>query len=283
MNLELEEVVESTSQNKMMPRYFLHMAYDGTNYHGWQRQKNGHSVQSEMETALTKLLKQEKVITTGCGRTDSGVHARDFYLHFNTFEEIENIPEILRKLNMMLPWDLAVFNLFRVHDKAHTRFDAIERTYEYHMHQVRDPFIHRFSKYYPWPLDVDAMNKAGEILKKYNDFASFSKTGGGQKTTICDLRAAYWETDGNRLKFTITADRFLRNMVRAVVGTMVDVGRGKLSLEGFEEVIHVGRRSKAGDSMAASGLHLVKIKYPYPLPPLQNLDADFSKSPVASI
>jgi tRNA pseudouridine38-40 synthase len=136
----IEEVKEEKVEN-IMPRYFLHMAYDGTNYHGWQRQANSHSIQAEMETALSKLLRQDRVITTGCGRTDAGVHAKNFYFHFNTYKEIEEIPEVLRKLNMMLPWDLAVYDIFRVPDRAHTRFDAYERSYEYHIHQVRDPFI----------------------------------------------------------------------------------------------------------------------------------------------
>lgn len=263
--LEAPDIAPETS---MMPRYFMHLAYDGTNYHGWQRQPNGHSVQAEIEGALRKLLRQDKVVTTGCGRTDAGVHAKSFYLHFNSFKEIDDIPEVLRKLNMMLPWDLAIFDLYRVPDKAHTRFDAIERSYEYHIHHRRDPFVQRFSWYYPWSLNVDAMNEAAAVLLEFNDFGAFARTGGGQKTNLCDLRRAEWVRKDDKLVFHITADRFLRNMVRAVVGTMVKVGRGKLNAEDVRSITASGQRSKAGESVPACGLHLTEVKYPYSLPPI---------------
>jgi tRNA pseudouridine38-40 synthase len=260
------EIQEEPIAPVARPRYFMHMAYEGTAYHGWQRQPNAHSVQAEMEAALAKLLRQHPVITTGCGRTDAGVHASCFYLHFDADKEIEDMRAILRKMNMLLPPDIAVYNIFRMPDRAHTRYDAIERTYEYHIHQRRDPFLQFYSRYYPWELDIDQMNAAGAILLNYRDFAAFAKTGGGQKTTICDVRHAMWERRGHRLIFTITADRFLRNMVRAVVGTMMDLGRGKITLEQFENIVREGKRTQAGESVPPRGLTLTRVIYPYELP-----------------
>lgn len=257
-------VVNETDIEKVrLPRYFMHISYDGGNYNGWQRQLNGHSVQAEIEAALCKLLRQEKVISIGCGRTYAGVHARNFYLHFTAEREIENIDEIFFKLNMMLPFDIGLYKLWKVHDKAHARFDATERSYEYHIHRVRDPFVHRFSTFYPWPLDIELMQKASQKLMQYRDFAAFCKSRGGQKTTLCDLRAAYWEVKGDHLIFHISANRFLRNMVRAIVGTLLDIGRGKITYEEFITIIEEGKRTHAGDSAKAQGLHLTKIKYPY--------------------
>lgn len=254
-NLTLEE------NRPMWKRYFLHISYDGTNYHGWQRQLNGHSIQEEIESALRKLLRQDKVVSVGCGRTDAGVHARDFYLHFNAENPILNKEELLFKLNLMLPKDIGLFGLWQVNYLAHARFDANERSYEYHIHQKRDPFIQRFSTFYPWPLDVEKMNEAAKTLLNYKDFAAFCKSGGGQKTTLCDLRRAEWVHDGYKLVFHITADRFLRNMVRAVVGTLLEVGRGKLTQDQFTQIIEGGKRTQAGESVPAQGLHLTQIRY----------------------
>lgn len=246
----------------MWKRYFLHISYDGTNYHGWQRQLNSHSVQEEIEAALRKLLRQERVVSVGCGRTDTGVHARDFYLHFNAERPIENLNEILFKLNLMLPKDIGLYGMWEVANLTHARYDAIERSYEYHIHQRRDPFIERFSTFFPWSLDVDEMNEAAKLLLQHKDFAAFCKSGGGQKTTLCDLREAYWVKDDYKLVFHITADRFLRNMVRAVVGTLMQVGRGKMDLAEFRAIIEGGKRTKAGDSAPPQGLHLTRIIYP---------------------
>lgn len=262
MSTESNDNKTAIAEAPLWRRYFLHISYDGTNYHGWQRQLNGHSVQAEIEAALRKLLRQEKVVTVGCGRTDAGVHARDFFLHFNAENPIENKEEILFKLNLMLPKDIGLFGLWQVNNLAHARFDAIERSYEYHIHQRRDPFIQRFSTFYPWSLDIDKMNEAASILLNYKDFAAFCKTGGGQKTTLCDLRKAYWVKDDYKLVFHITADRFLRNMVRAVVGTLVEVGRGKMNLEQFVAIVEGGKRTQAGESVPAQGLHLTSIVYP---------------------
>jgi len=260
---DLIEITASETTAERQKRYFLHISYAGTNYHGWQRQNNGHTVQEEVEAALRKLLKQEKIYSIGCGRTDSGVHARVFYLHFNAERPIENIDEIFFKLNMMLPFDIGVYRLWEVHEKAHARFDATERSYEYHIHQKRNPFIHQFSTFFPWPLDVKAMNDAAALLLNYKDFAAFAKSQGGQKTTICDLRAAHWVQYENRIVFYITANRFLRNMVRAIVGTLLEVGRGKMTNEEFIQVVEGGKRANAGDSAKAQGLTLTDIKYPY--------------------
>ena len=260
--MSMDNIETTTNDKPMWKRYFLHLSYDGTNYHGWQRQLNGHSVQEEIESALRKLLRQEKVVSVGCGRTDAGVHAREFYLHFNAEKPIDNKDEIFFKLNLMLPKDIGLFGLWQVDYLTHARFDAIERSYEYHIHQQRDPFAQRFSTFYPWPLDVAKMNEAAQILLRYKDFAAFCKTGGGQKTTICDLRHAQWVANGSKLVFHITADRFLRNMVRAVVGTLVDVGRGRISLEQFISIVESGKRPKAGESVPAQGLHLTRIIYP---------------------
>ncbi len=264
-----EEIVDEVNaevekpEHWLWPRYFLHISYDGSKYHGWQRQINGHSVQAEIETALGKLLKQEKVITIGCGRTDTGVHADKFYLHFNVENGIPDMADMFFKLSHMLPWDIGVYEIIPVHTKAHARFDAIERSYEYHIHQQRNPFIHAFSTLYTWPLDVDKMNEAAALMLKETDFATFCKAGGGQKTTICDLRRAEWEVKNGHLVFHITADRFLRNMVRAVVGTLVKVGRGQMTVAQFEEVLQSHTRIAAGASFAPQGLHLTEVKYPY--------------------
>lgn len=251
-------------QEPMWPRYFLHISYDGTNYSGWQRQKNSHSVQAELELALNKILKQSQVITTGCGRTDTGVHARNFYLHFNIEGGLsaEQAQEMMFKLNLMLPRDIGLYALYSVSDKAHTRFDAIERSYEYHIHTKRNPFRERFSTYFYRPLDVSIMNEGAQLLLNYTDFSAFCKSGGGQKTTLCDLREARWETSDQNFIFHITADRFLRNMVRAVVGTLVDLGMHRIDLEQFRQIIESGERMKAGTSMPPQGLHLTRVVYP---------------------
>lgn len=260
--IEFEEGTTAESAAPRWKRYFLKLSYDGTNYHGWQRQPNSHSVQEEIEAALRKLLRQERVVTVGCGRTDTGVHAREFYMHFNAENPDMNKEEILFKLNMMLPHDIGVYALWQVHNLAHARFDAIERSYEYHIHQQRDPFVTRFSTFYPWPLQVDAMNEAAAFMMQYSDFSAFCKSGGSQKTTLCQLRHAEWKVNGYKLEFHITADRFLRNMVRAVVGTMIAVGRNKISPAEFRQIIEGGKRTKAGESAPPQGLQLTRVIYP---------------------
>lgn len=243
-------------------RYFLHLAYDGSNYHGWQRQLNANTVQEELEGALAKLFRT-KVGVLGCGRTDTGVHASDFYAHFNFEGEIEDFDKTIFKLNYILPHDIAIYNLFEVGEKAHARFDATDRSYEYWMHFVKDPFLKGKSVFIPYKLDRKILDRACEILLRHEDFAAFCKAGSDVKTTLCNLTEARWEERGNRLVFCITANRFLRNMVRAIVGTMIDLGRGKITLEEFEKIINSGERSSAGASASPQGLYLTKVAYPF--------------------
>lgn len=247
----------------MYQRYFLRIAYDGTKYHGWQRQPNGHSVQQEIENALARILRLPRVVTTGCGRTDAGVHAQDYYLHFDPEMHGMDTQDTLFKLGHVLNKDVSPLELFPVHSMAHTRYDAIEREYEYHVHLKRNPFVRLHSTYFHKSLDVDLMNEAAQYLIFQGDFGSFSKAGGGQKTNICDVRSAIWTQQGDRLIFRITADRFLRNMIRAVVGTMFDVGQGKITPEDFKAIIDSQDRNQAGDSARPEGLRLSRIKYAY--------------------
>lgn len=264
------------------PRYFLGISYDGTHYNGWQRQPNGHTVQAVVEDALRKLLRQETVVTIGCGRTDTGVHAREFFLHFNAEKEIEDVDGIFFRLNMMLPRDIGLSGLWRVDDRAHARFHAIERSYYYDIHTRRNPFIEKFSTFFPWHLDVSLMNDAAQRLIAKRDFSSFSRTGGGQTTGICDIRNAYWELlDDNRMRFHITADRFLRNMVRAITGTLIDIGMCKYAPQNIENIISEGRRGAAGQSMPPQGLHLSRVIYAEPLRSLlQPFQIIVKKAPV---
>lgn len=244
-----------------MPRYFIHLAYDGTDFVGWQIQPNGPSVQEEIQKGLTKLNSNQQVDITGCGRTDAGVHASSFYAHFD-LDKISNIDQFVFKLNCMLPDAITIYNIFQVENDVHARFDAVYRTYHYFIHTNKDPFRKRFSTEFKHKLDLELMNQAGELLLKYDDFAAFSKTGSDNKTTICKVTEAYWEqTDNFHLKFTITADRFLRNMVRAVVGTLLEVGQHKLNLEDFQKVIESKDRGDAGTSMPPEGLFLAVVGY----------------------
>ena len=254
--MELEE--------NIWPRYFLHLSYDGGAFHGWQRQPNAVSVQSVLEEALCKVLRQEKVITVGCGRTDTGVHATSFYAHFNSENDIIDREELIFRLNQVLPKEMAIFDIFRVGNKCHTRFDAIERSYQYFVHQKKDPFLYGRSMLYPYELDFDKMNEAAQLLIRKDDFSSFCKSGGGQKTNICDVRKAYWTLNENgQWVFHFTADRFLRNMVRATVGTLIEVGRGKVEVSEMEAIITKKERGAAGESVHACGLYLTEIVYPY--------------------
>ncbi|MFN5093317.1 MAG: tRNA pseudouridine(38-40) synthase TruA [Bacteroidota bacterium] len=244
------------------PRYFLRIAYDGTNYHGWQRQPNAHSVQAEIESALCKVLRLAKVVTIGCGRTDTGVHASDFYLHFVPERNDIQTSETLFRIQQVVAKDISIKELIQVNHRAHARFDAFERSYEYRLIQRRDPFLRHHTLFFPHALNFEVMNTAASQLIGRHDFASFCKSGGGQTTTICEVRRAEWVNENDVYVFHITADRFLRNMVRAVVGTLLEVGLGKMSVEEFVDVIHAGRRGAAGDSVKPQGLFLTQIKYP---------------------
>jgi tRNA pseudouridine38-40 synthase len=245
-------------------RYFLRFAYDGTAFHGSQRQPNGVTVQETMEQALA-LIFREEVQLTFAGRTDAGVHAHEMYAHFDIGdEEMRREGErLVFRLNGILPDSIAIFDIYPVKENAHARFDAVRRTYEYHIIDHKDPFLCKQATRVRPGLDFAAMNESAKLLIGKQDFASFCRTNTDVKTTICDLKQAEWkELDNGHAVFTISADRFLRNMVRAVVGTLFEIGRGKMTKEQFAEVITQHNRCAAGDSAPAEGLFLTHIEYP---------------------
>lgn len=245
-------------------RYFLRFAYDGTAFHGSQRQPNGVTVQETMEQALA-LIFREEVQLTFAGRTDAGVHAHEMYAHFDIGdEEMRREGErLVFRLNGILPDSIAIFDIYPVKENAHARFDAVRRTYEYHIIDHKDPFLCKQATRVRPGLDFAAMNESAKLLIGKQDFASFCRTNTDVKTTICDLKQAEWkELDNGHAVFTISADRFLRNMVRAVVGTLFEIGRGKMKKEQFAEVITQHNRCAAGDSAPAEGLFLTHIEYP---------------------
>ena len=241
-------------------RYFVWFSYDGTAYHGWQIQPNGNSVQAELQRALSTLLREE-ISVTGAGRTDAGVHARQMVAHFD-FSEAIDLEQLAYKLNRILPCDIAVDRVELVDDDMHARFSATSRTYHYYIHTKKDPFSRPYSTELHYELDFDKMNEAGRILMTYDDFGAFCKSHSDVKTTLCRVTKAEWvQTSETSWYFEITANRFLRNMVRAVVGTLIDVGRGRLTLDDFRKVIEGKRRSEAGESMPANALFLENIRY----------------------
>ncbi|MBR1784851.1 MAG: tRNA pseudouridine(38-40) synthase TruA [Bacteroidales bacterium] len=244
-----------------MGRYFLHMAYNGANYCGWQTQPGLPTVQQTLEDSLATLLRQQ-VGVVGCGRTDSGVHASDFYAHFDCDGVEPDCGQLAFKLNNLLPADIAVFSIARVADNAHARFDATARTYRYYVSRKRLPFKQgQYCRIYFDP-DVDLMNRAADVLMEYDDFTSFAKLHTQVKTNICHLTEARWTTTEDGLVFTITSNRFLRNMVRSVTGTLLDVGRGKITIDGLRQIVERKDRCAAGASMPACGLFLCKVNYP---------------------
>lgn len=248
-------------------RKFLKLSYDGSKYHGWQRQPGDTSVQQTLEEALSTVLRRP-VSITGAGRTDTGVHARIMYAHFDTEGELPDKRKLLIALNRLSGHGIAVHGIIDVHDDAHARFDATARTYKYFVTFEKNPFLREYAWHSPSPLNLEAMNEASSILLETEDFTSFAKLHSDVKTNICDVTEARWEPWKNEYGtpgavFTITANRFLRNMVRAVVGTLVDVGRGKLSVEGFREIIRRKDRCAAGNSMPGHALFLWDVVYPY--------------------
>ncbi len=249
-------------------RYFIRFAYDGTAFHGSQRQPNGITVQETMEQALAMIFREE-IPLTFAGRTDAGVHAREMYAHFDLPDNDNSKFLILNskfRLNGILPDSIAIFDIYPVTDDAHARFSAVRRTYEYHIVDHKDPFLCTQATRVRPGLNFAAMNEAAQLLIGKQDFASFCRTNTDVKTTICDLTHAEWRELGNgHAVFTIAADRFLRNMVRAVVGTLFEVGRGKMTKEQFAEVIAQHNRCAAGDSAPAEGLFLTHIDYPQKL------------------
>ena len=240
-------------------RYFIEFSYNGKNYFGYQIQPRENSVQQELEKALSTLLREE-IKTTGAGRTDTGVHAKKMFAHFDSEQILdENLPY---RLNSFLPEDISVKKIFEVKSDFHARFDATFRTYEYYISLEKNPFTQDFAWQFRKPdFDIENMNKACKILFEYEDFGSFAKVGGDNKTNLCKIYKAYWEQNGTELKFTISANRFLRNMVRAIVGTMVDIGSGKIPPEDLRKIIETQNRNSAGSSAPAKGLFLVDVGY----------------------
>lgn len=248
-----------------MPRYFLKLAYNGTGYHGWQRQPNAPSVQEAIENALTTLLRTPIAIT-GAGRTDTGVNARLMYAHFDIEEQIADTHRTLRSLNSLLGSNIVIYDILPVHAEAHARFDATQRTYKYFVLTRKSPFAYPYAWLAYQPLDFDAMNEAAKLLLTASDFTSFSKLHTDVKTNICHVTHAEWapcHDTHHAWEFTISADRFLRNMVRAVVGTLIEVGTGKINIEEFAQIIESKNRCNAGTSMPPHPLFLWSIHYPY--------------------
>jgi tRNA pseudouridine38-40 synthase len=242
-------------------RYFIQFSYNGTQYHGWQIQPNALSVQEVLTQALQTIL-GTAVELTGAGRTDAGVHAKQMFAHVDLLQEIES-EKLVYKLNAFLPKDIAVSKIFPVSNEAHVRFDATKRTYEYHIHTQKNPFLEELSWYVQQTVDVPLMNEAAKKLLLHTDFQCFSKVNTDVATFDCKIYEASWTLDNQQLVFTISADRFLRNMVRAIVGTLINVGLHKTSLAEFEQIIKSKNRSEAGFSVPAHGLYLTRIEYPY--------------------
>ncbi len=240
-------------------RYFIELSYNGKNYHGWQIQPDVISVQEKLNIAISTIT-QVKIQVVGAGRTDTGVHASQMFAHFDIDKELKG--DLVFKLNSILPNDIAVYKVFLVDDEKHVRFDATSRSYEYKIWMGRNPFLLDFT----WQIhtqkpDVLLMNEAAKLLLEYTDFQTFSKVKTDVYTFNCNVTEAYWESNENELIFHISANRFLRNMVRAIVGTLVDVGLGKISVDDFREIIESKNRGNAGLSVPAKGLFLTQIKY----------------------
>jgi tRNA pseudouridine38-40 synthase len=242
-------------------RYFIELAYNGSAYHGWQRQPNAISVQQVLEEALSRL-KRKNISLVGAGRTDTGVHARQMFAHFDLAEEIVNPQELVFLLNGFLKDDIAIRSIRRVQPDAHARFDATARDYEYHISTAKDPFnapLHYYLKNSP---DIELMNQAAKILLLHEDFQCFSRSNTDVKTFLCTIKNANWQQEGSSLIFFISANRFLRNMVRAIVGTLLEVGYKKREVKDIEMVIKSKDRGEAGFSAPAQGLYLSRIEYP---------------------
>lgn len=241
----------------------MKLAYRGANFHGWQSQPNAVSVQSTIEDALTTIMRTPIKIT-GAGRTDTGVNARMMIAHFDVEQPLPSPDGLVKALNSLVGKDIAIYSISPVHDDAHARFDATSRTYHYYVHTDKSPFLYPLSWQAPVNLNFELMNKAAEILLGIDDFTSFAKLHTDVKTNICNVTYAKWEQiSENQWMFVITADRFLRNMVRAVVGTLVDVGRGKITIQQFADIISAKDRCAAGTSMPAQALFLWDVTYPY--------------------
>lgn len=241
-------------------RRFIQLSYDGAAYHGWQKQPNAMSVQQTLQEALSTLL-QTDIEVVGAGRTDAGVSARMMVAHFETSKACDN-EQLVYKLNKLLPHDIAVQRIWEVPDEMHARFSATSRTYHYYIHTRKDPFVRQYSWLVTFPLDFARMNEAASRLPGFEDFTSFSKVNTDTKTNLCNVTEARWTQEGeNTWRFTITANRFLRNMVRAIVGTLIEVGRGRMTVDEFCQVIEQKNRCSAGDSVPGHALFLVDVSY----------------------
>jgi len=245
-------------------RYLVKLAFDGAPFHGWQVQSNAISVQEVITNALEVRLQKEKITLVGCGRTDTGVHASEFYAHFDLDENLhaDKLDELTYRLNKQLPNQIVIFSIRKVPYNFHARFSALSRTYRYYLHNRKDPFLDNYSWCLLYELDLTEMNRAASMMHEYEDFTSFARLHSQTETNICKVERAQWEQDGHKYIFTITADRFLRNMVRAVVGTLVEVGRGKRTAGEFRRIIEIKDRSEAGKSAPARGLFLEQVLYP---------------------
>lgn len=243
-----------------MPRYFIELAYDGTNYHGWQVQPNAHTVQAELEKAFSLFFSEELKII-GAGRTDTGVHAEFFTAHFELRKPISNLQHSLFRLNRILPNDIALYKIYPVPDDMHARFSAVKRTYRYQIARKKLPFLFAYSHYVYGPINLQAMQTAAECLRQYHDFTSFSKLHTDTKNNLCEIFSAGFRTEGDLLLFEISANRFLRNMVRSVIGTLLEIGRGKLSAQSIHDIIKAKDRSAAGPSLPGKALFLTNIEY----------------------
>lgn len=244
-------------------RYFIELGYNGTAYHGWQTQPNGITVQECLDKALSVYFRQE-IISLGCGRTDAGVHATQFFAHFDVADQTENkVIKATTGLNALLPYTIAIKRIFAVANDAHARFDATARAYEYHIHFDKDPFKLDRSWLYKGILNVELMNQAAQMLFNYTDFSCFSKSNTQTFTNNCKIMEAGFKATADGLVFTIKADRFLRNMVRAIVGTLILVGKKDIAVNEVAKIIEGKSRSQAGQSVPACGLYLVKVSYPF--------------------
>lgn len=242
-------------------RYFIKFAYNGTNYHGWQYQPNASSVQETLNKVFSTLL-QEDIDIMGAGRTDAGVHAKQMFGHFDSEKKID-VPTFIHKANSFLPKDIVIYDIIPVHEEAHARFDATSRTYHYHISTYKNVFNKELAWQFGQSLDVAAMNEAAGLLLGYTDFKCFSKSNTDVNTYNCKITEAFWTIKKEELIFTISADRFLRNMVRAIVGTLINIGLHKITIPDFIQIIEDRNRENAGFSVPAHGLYLTQITYPY--------------------
>lgn len=246
-----------------MFRYFLELAYKGSNYCGWQVQQNAVTVQQKLNEALSTVC-NHAVETTGCGRTDTGVHASQFFAHFDIDKEITDSDKFIYQLNSLLPFDIAIYDIYKVGNEAHARFDATSRSYRYFICSRKDPFLNNISWFWRAEPDIEKMNLAAGMLLNHKDYACFSKAHGQQATNLCTISNAKWIIiEDHLLEFNVSANRFLRGMVRAMVGTMMMLGHDKITLKDFENILQHGKRSDAGESVPAHGLFLSAVTYPF--------------------